>query len=64
MDTTEALRIARQMRFEGLSEHQLRELANAIKAAEALAARLPRDLEPAEECAHVFRPSSDRKARP
>jgi len=54
-DLAEARRLAARLGLSRLTEGHLRELADGIAANRSLAARLPRDLHPADEPAHIYR---------
>lgn len=56
MEQDKAARLAKAAGLTRILEEYPEDLMAALKAAAALADRLPRDSAPAEECAHVFRP--------
>lgn len=55
MEQDEAARIAKASGITRLLEEHPETLRAALKGAATLAARLPRNLQPAEESAHVYR---------
>jgi hypothetical protein len=64
MDAEETRRMAKRMGLDKPDERLLQEIADALKSADGLAGRLPRDLRWTEEPAHVFRPATGKGARP
>jgi len=55
MEHDDAARVAKAAGVTRLLEEHGETFRSALKSAVTLAGRLPRDLTPAEECAHVFR---------